>query len=100
MFFLPIFGEESYENLIINIAEDIKKKRNDHVNKCVDKKTWKNVWVFLKKLCKFIGKSKYFLFNKLSFVKNKNSEFKDIKTVNCSCFLEKNLFNNLKKKFK
>ncbi len=50
---VPIFGEESYENLIINIAEDIKKKRNDHVNKCVDKKTWKNVWVFLKKLCKF-----------------------------------------------
>jgi hypothetical protein len=47
-----------------------------------------------------MGKSKYFLFNKLSFVKNKNSEFKDIKTVSCSCFLAKNLFNNLKKKFK
>ena len=51
--FVPIFGEDSYENTIIHIAEDIKKKRIETVNKHVDKNKWKIFWVFLKKLCKF-----------------------------------------------
>lgn len=48
---VPVFGLESYENTIINIAEDIKKQRN--VNNHVDKKIWKKFWVYLKKLCNF-----------------------------------------------
>lgn len=48
---VPIFGIESYENTIINIAEDIKRQRN--VNKPVDKNIWKNILVYLKKLCNF-----------------------------------------------
>jgi hypothetical protein len=50
--FVPVFGQESYENAIISIAEDIKKKRD--VNKPVDKNIRKNIWVYLKKLCKFM----------------------------------------------
>lgn len=48
---VPVFGIESYENTIINIAEDIKKRRN--VNKPVDKNIWKNILVYLKKICNF-----------------------------------------------
>jgi hypothetical protein len=48
---VPVFGIESYENTIINIAEDIKRQRN--VNKPVDKNIWKNILVYLKKLCNF-----------------------------------------------
>lgn len=48
---VPVFGIESYENTIINIAEDIKRQRN--VNKPVDKNIWKKIWVYLKKLCNF-----------------------------------------------
>lgn len=50
--FVPVFGQQSYENAIISIAEEIKKKRD--VNKPVDKKTRKFIWVYLKKLCNFI----------------------------------------------
>lgn len=48
---VPVFGIESYENTIINIAEDIKRQRN--VNKPVDKNIWKNILVYLKKLFNF-----------------------------------------------
>lgn len=46
---VPIFGQESYENTIINIADDIKNKRKD-VNKRVDKNIWKKILVYFKKI--------------------------------------------------
>ena len=64
--FVPVFGQQSYENVIISIAEDIKKKRVDNVNKPVDKNIWKIIWVYLKKLCKFILNKIEMLWHRLS----------------------------------
>jgi hypothetical protein len=50
--FVPIFGEESYENTIMNIAESIKIKREKHNQKIIEQNKPKNIIGYIKKILK------------------------------------------------
>ncbi len=51
--FVPIFGEEAYENMMISIADTIKVKRKNYIDRIIVENKPKNYLNFLKKLFNF-----------------------------------------------
>lgn len=50
--FVPIFGEEAYENMMINIAETIRVKRQNYNDRIIRENKPKTFLEFIKKLFK------------------------------------------------